>query len=203
MDKIIFLIALLSFLVNGSSDLHAQELNPGDGVRINFLDITDDISGDYYIQPDGKLQLPFVGIINTNNKDFHQIKSEVEVKYDSLYRNPELTVLSLVRINIHGEVGAPGYYFVTEEQTITGILALAGGTTSDANLDNVYIIRGNREIELDYATIIEEGNTVTDFGLKSGDQIYVPRSFWADPARFTWIFSLVAVVITTIALIVR
>jgi len=202
MKKSIFVIALFSFLVNGFADLRSQELNPGDGVRIIFLDIADEISGDYYIQPDGKLQLPFVGIINTNNKDFYQIKTEVVDRYDSLYRNPELTVLALFRVNILGEVREPGYYFVTEEENLTGILALAGGATGDANLENVYIVRGDREIELDIEAIIERGNTAADFGLKSGDQIYVPRSFWADPARFTWIFSLVALVITVIALFV-
>jgi len=203
MKKTIFLLVSFFLLITGSAELSAQQLNPGDGVRVTFLDITDDISGDYYIQPDGRLQLPFVGIFYTNNKDFYQIESEIVESYDSLYRNPELTVLSLFRINIHGEVGSPGYYFVTQEENLTGILALAGGATSDANLDNVYIIRGNREIEFDMATIIKEGNTATDLGLKSGDQIFIPRSFWADPARFTWIFSLVAVVITAIALFVR
>ncbi len=202
MKQIFFLLLLSSILINGITKIYGQ-LKPGDGVRITFLDITDDISGDYYIQPDGMLQLPFVGIINTNNKDFYRIKTEVIERYDSLYRNPELTVLSLFRINIHGEVGKPGYYYVTEEETITGILALAGGATSDSNLDNVYIIRGNREIELDMQTIIQEGNTASDLGLKSGDQIFVPRSFWADPGRFTWIFSMIAVVITAIALFIN
>lgn len=202
MKRTIFLISLLSFLVNDFADLRAQELNPGDGVRIIFLDITDDISGDYYIQPDGKLQLPFVGIVNTNSKDFYQLRTEIVERYDSLYRNPELTVLSLFRINILGEVSAPGYYYVTEEENLTGILALAGGATGDANLDNVYIVRGDREIELDMQAIIKDGNTAANFGLMSGDQIYIPRSFWADPARFTWIFSLVALVITVIALFV-
>jgi len=203
MQKTIFLVTVLSFIVNGFLNLRAQELNPGDGVRIIFLDITDVISGDYYIQPDGRLQLPFAGIFYTNNKDFSQIKTEVVESYDSLYRNPELTLLALFKINILGEVNEPGYYYVTEDEKLTGIFALAGGTTGDANLENVYIVRDNREIELDIETIIEEGNSVTDFGLKSGDHIFVPRSFWADPARFTWIFSLVALIITAIALFVK
>ena len=202
MKKSIFIIGLFFFLVNGFADLRAQELNPGDGVRIIFMDITDEISGDYFIQPDGMLQLPFVGIINTNSKGFYQIKTEIVERYDSLYRNPQLTVLALFRVNILGEVSEPGYYYVTEEENLSGILALAGGPTSDAVLDGIYLIRDDREIELDFETIIEEGFTAGNIGLQSGDQIYVPRSFWADPARFTWIFSLVALVITVIALFV-
>ena len=203
MKRTIFLLVAFFFLVNGSAVLNAQELNPGDGVRIAFLDITDDISGDYYIQPDGRLQLPFVGIINTNNKDFYQIKTEIVERFDSLYRNPELMVLSLFKINILGEVNAPGNYYVTEDEKLADILSLAEGTTGDANLDNIYVVRGDREIELDMEAIFEEGNTVSDIGLKSGDQIFVPRSFWADPARFTWIFSVVALIITSIALFVK
>lgn len=181
----------------------AQELNPGDGIRLIFLDITDPVSGDYYIQPDGKLQMPLIGIITTVDKKFPEIKAEIFGKYNTFYKNPELTILALFRINIHGEVSSPGYYYVTEEQKLTGILALAGGTTGDADLDNVYIIRNDREIELDVETLMIEGDTASDFGLLSGDQIYVPRSFWADPGRFTWIFSAIAVIATVIALVVK
>jgi len=203
MKKTIFLLVSFFLLITGSAELSAQELNPGDGVRITFLDITDDISGDYYIQPDGRLQLPFVGIFYTNNKNFYQIRAEVVERYDSLYRNPELTVFALFKVNILGEVNTPGYYLVTEEENLSGILALAGGPTSDAVLDGIYLIRDDKEIELDFETIIEEGFTVGNIGLKSGDQIFVPRSFWADPARFTWIFSVVALIITSIALFVN
>jgi len=147
MKKTIFLLVSFFLLITGSAELSAQELNPGDGVRITFLDITDDISGDYYIQPDGRLQLPFVGIFYTNNKNFYQIRAEVVERYDSLYRNPELTVFALFKVNILGEVNTPGYYLVTEEENLSGILALAGGPTSDAVLDGIYLIRDDKEIE--------------------------------------------------------
>ena len=196
-----FIIVSLALIPNSISI--AQELNPGDGIRLIFLDITDPVSGDYYIQPDGKLQLPLIGIISTVGKRFPEIKAEVFEKYNTLYKNPELTILSLFRVNIHGEVKAPGYYYVTQEQKLTGILALAGGATGNADLDNVYIIRNDQEVELDVETLMREGDTAIDFGLLSGDQIYVPRSFWADPARFTWIFSAIAVIATVIALVVK
>ncbi len=195
-------LIILCFLTAGIWLARAQQLTPGDGVRLIFLDITDPISGDYFIQPDGKLQLPVVGIISTGGKEFPEIKNEIFTEYNDLYKDPELTVLALFRINIMGEVNEPGYYYVTEEQKLTGILALAGGITGDSNLDNVYIIRNDKEIELDVETIMKEGDTASDFGLRSGDQIYVPRSFWADPGRFTWIFSAVAAIVTVVAIFI-
>jgi protein involved in polysaccharide export with SLBB domain len=202
LKKFIFTgIILISSVFN--LNVQAQKLNPGDGVRITFLDITDPISGDYYIQPDGKLQLPYAGIFDTNNKEFPEIRSEIFVRYDSLYRNPDLTISALYRINIHGEVRNPGFYYVTETERLTGIIALAGGYTNAANLDDMYIFRENEEIELDVKQIIARGNTAADIGLKSGDQIVIPRSFWSDPGRFTWVFSLIGLVVTAIALFLR
>lgn len=197
--KYLLFSSLLIFIFH-ISELSAQQLIPGDGVRLIFLDITDAISGDYYVQPDGKLQLPVIGIISIVNKEFPALRNEIYTKYDSLYRKPELTILSLFRINILGEVFKPGYYYVTENQRLTDILTLAGGVTGSANLDDVSIMRHDQEIQLDVETIMQEGDTAIDFGLRSGDQIYVPRSFWADPARFTWIFTAIATVVTVVAI---
>lgn len=199
--SLILLLGFFILLVFGES--FAQQLNPGDGIRVTFLDISDKISGDYFVQPEGKLQLPYIGIINTTDRDFSIIKSQIISKYDSLYRNPEITVLALYRINIHGEVRNPGYYFVTETETLTGIIALAGGYTNAANLDNLLILRNDKEIELDIESIIEEGNTASDIGLQSGDQIVVPRSFWADPGRLSLVVSIIAALVTAVALFVR
>ncbi len=80
------LILLSTLFIFISLNLYAQELNPGDGVRISFLDIEDVITGDYYIQPNGLLALPQIGIISTSNRDFKEIKSEIESRYDSLYK---------------------------------------------------------------------------------------------------------------------
>ncbi|MGB5847994.1 MAG: polysaccharide biosynthesis/export family protein [Ignavibacteriaceae bacterium] len=195
------LFTTLSVFLNLNS--FAQELNPGDGVRITFLDIKDDISGDYFIQSNGFIQLPFIGIINTTNRDFKDFKAQIEFRYDSLYRQPILTVNALFRINVLGEVRNPGFYFITEMEKFTAILALAGGTTGNADLESIYLIRNNQEINLDVITIIQEGSSATDFGLQTGDQIYVPRTWWADAKGLTIILSAAALLVTIIAIFLR
>ena len=200
-NLLLILFATLSIFVSLNS--YAQELNPGDGVRITFLDIQDVISGDYYIQPNGLIQLPFIGIINTTNRDFKDIKDQIEFRYDSLYRDPVLTVNALFRINVLGEVRNPGFYFITEMEKFTAILALAGGTTGNADLESIFLIRHNQEINLDVRTIIQEGSSATDFGLQSGDQIYVPRTWWADARGLTIILSAAALLVTIIAIFLR
>lgn len=202
-NHIVLAIATFLIMMSLSYCLFAQHLNPGDGVRISFIDISDNISGDYYVEPDGILSLPFVGGISTANRDFNDVKQQIIFKYDSLYKNPRLTVHALFRINVLGEVRNPGYYFVTEVEKFTGILALAGGTTGDADLESVYIIRDYQEIEFDVKSIIEEGGSASDLGLQSGDQIFVPRTWWADAKGITVIISAAALVVTVLALVLR
>lgn len=195
---IIFSVLLIIIIGPNS---YAQELNPGDGIRISFLDIEDVITGDYYIQPNGLINLPLIGIINTYDKDFKEIKLEIESRYDSLYKNPHLSVNALFRINILGEVREPGFYYVSDYEKFTAILAFAGGTTEDANLENIKLIRNSEEIEIDVEDIIRKGSTASDFGLQSGDQVFVPRNWWADNAVWVTIaVSAAALIATTYAI---
>lgn len=181
----------------------AQKLGPGDGVRITFLNITDNISGDYFIQVDGNLQLPFLGLLPTTNLEFPEIKKIITNRYEDLYRDPELTVQPLFRINILGEVRTPGYYYVTDVEKMTGILALAGGVTGSAATDEIYIIRDDVEINLNVSEIVEQGNTAADLGLRSGDRIFIPRSFWADAGQYAIILSGVSVLTTLLVILLR
>jgi len=197
-NELFILFATLFIFISLNS--YAQGLNPGDGVRISFFDIEDVITGDYYIQPNGLINLPQIGIINTSNKDFSEIKSIIEVRYDSLYKVPHLSVNALFRINILGEVEDPGFYYVSDSEKFTAILAFAGGPTETADLGDIVLIRDFESIEIDVETIIQEGSKASDFGLQSGDQVYVPRRWWVDNSGVvTAVISVIAIALTTYA----
>ncbi len=200
MKKSLLIVLLVNLIIPG---ILAQALNPGDGVRITFLNITDQITGDYFIQQDGNLQLPFIGLVKTTNIDFKTIRQNIFDKYSELYKDPALTIQPLIRINILGEVRTPGYYYVTDIEKMTGILALAGGVTGAAATDDIYIIRNDQEIQLKKSEVIEQGNTVADLGLQSGDRIFIPRSFWADAGQYGLILSGLAVLVTLISILLK
>ncbi|MGE5439534.1 MAG: polysaccharide biosynthesis/export family protein [Bacteroidota bacterium] len=198
-------LALLVFclLLSSLLKIQAQSLNPGDGVRLAFFNITDKISGDYFITQDRMLQLPFVGTLQTENITFESLKKEIISKYDSLYRQPEVTVRPLYRINVLGEVKTPGSYYATGVEKISDLLALAGGETSDADLGDMYIVRNDREIKIDAAKIIEEGENKNDISLTSGDRLYVPRKWWVGARNIAMIVSGAGILVTLVALFVR
>ncbi len=201
--KNILIFLTLAISLSMGLESQAQKLSAKDGVRISFLDIKDIITGDYFIEPTGLLQLPFIGIINTTDKDIKEIISEIKFRYDSLYKNPQLTVHALFRINILGEVNSPGFYYVSELEKFTAIIALAGGTTGNADLESIKLLRNFEEIQLDVETIIKEGSSATDFGLQSGDQIFIPRTWWADAKGLTILISAASLVVVIIALIAK
>lgn len=199
MKKIIIFISL--FLLTGIQPGKAQVLNPGDGIRVTFFNISEEISGDYFIQQNETIQLPYLGIISTGKRDFQEIHNEVMLKYDSLYRDPELTVQPLFRINILGEVRTPGYYIVTDVEKLSGIIALAGGETADADLDDVYLVRGGEEIELGSNAIYDADGK--NLEIESGDRIYVPRRWWVGARNTAVIVSGLAVLVTIVSLFVK
>lgn len=200
--KIITKLIVLIFVLS-TFKISAQVLKPGDGIDLTFFNIQEKIKGQYYIQDNGKIQLPYLGLINTVNRDFSDIRNEILNKYSKIYRNPELNIQPLYRVAILGEVGSPGIYYSSGFESLTDILAKAGGETNDADLDAIYIIRDNTKMEINVKDIFENGNSMLDVGIRSGDKIYVPRTWWVTARDASVIVSGVAVLVAIAGLFTK
>ena len=200
MKKHLFMVVFLFFNLLG---LNAQILEPGDGVRITFYNITeDDVSGDFFIQQKGNLQLPYIGMIATQNKEFSLIRSEIEGKLDSLYRGVELIVLPLYRISVLGEVRSPGVYYVTGVEKLMDVIALAGGETSDSDMSEIYVERKDKEFVFDAEELIEQETNIEDFYLQSGDRVFVSRK-WGSSRSTAILISAAGLIVAIAALVVK
>jgi len=200
--KKLFFTSILTILFSFSG-LNAQILKPGDGIRLKMLNITDKISGDYFVQKDSKIQLPYIGFFRTDSVDFTVLKNKIIAAYDSIYTKPELSVQPLYKINVFGEVVKPGIYYATGYETVTDILALAGGETTSSDLDDIYITRNGTKLNIDAEEILEDGKSLNDIGVKAGDKIFVPRSFWSKSNDASIVVSALAVVAAIIGIFVK
>lgn len=194
-------LALSIIVTITSNNNYAQTLQPGDGIKLIIYHISDSVSGDYYIQEDGSISLPFLGKIKAADRNIDSLKSEINLKYNNLYKNPELTIMPIIRINVFGEVRNPGFYYVTGIDKLSDILAKAGGTTTDADLGDINITRKDKKIEINGEKAIQNGSKLDDIGLQSGDQIYVTRK-WFTGTTETLILSSVGVVASIILAII-
>lgn len=194
---------IVLLLVFCSVSLFSQVLSPGDGIRVAFYNIPEKISGDYYIQADGSIQMPFIGNLKGTGRNFIDLKKQIFNMYDSLYKQPELEISPLYRINILGEVRQPGFYYITGFEKLSEVFALAGGESADADVEGTYLIRGDKEIELGENATKAEGSTIGDMGLQSGDRVFVPRRWWVGARNTAVIVSGAAVVVTLIGILVR
>ena len=200
LQGIIPFICLLSLLF--VHDTRAQNLQLGDGVRLTFYNIEDDVSGDYFVMRDGTIQLPYIGLVYTEQKSFPSIQESIIKSYQSIYREPELTVQPLFRINVLGEVKSPGIYFVTGYERLTDLLAMAGGETIEADLDKLYLVRDDERIDINAKRIVKEGQSLQDFGMQSGDQVYVARAGLVSYRNASLLISGIGVVATLAAILI-
>lgn len=178
-----------------------QTLNPGDGIKISFYNIDEQIAGDYFIQDNGRIHLPYIGMVNAQTLEFAEIQSAIIEEYSKIYKNPEITIQPLMRVDIIGEVGKPGVYYLTGFETITDLISLAGGETNYSNIDNVIIVRNDSQLDVDLDAFLGGENNLNDIGLESGDKVYLPRSWWVRAGDVSAIVSGVAAVVAIASLL--
>lgn len=185
--SVIFLLASISLI--------GQQLQPGDGIRITFFNIEDSVRGNYYVQDNGMIHLPYLGLVNTREANFSELRSKIISDYSEIYRNPEINIQPLLRINIFGEVQNPGVYYITGFETLTDLITIAGGETSDSNIEDISIIRNESNLNVDLNSFLNEKNSLSDIGIESGDKIYVPRRWWVGARDASIVVSGVAVLV--------
>ena len=90
-------------------------------------------------------------------------------------REPRVQALTLVRVAVIGAVARPGYYHVAGDALMTDLVMLAGGPSSEGDLARISVRRNAGELLADAAvrTAVASGRTVTDLGLRAGDEIVV------------------------------
>lgn len=155
-----------------SQSVEAQPLQPGDAIRLSFSR-EPVLNGQFSIDETGLIVLPLLGSRPVTDRPAPELKEDLVREYEGQTRNQSVQVVYLRRVRVLGEVRSPGLYHVDPTMTFDDALALAGGASSDGNLENVSLVRDGEEIVegLDVSRSVAAG-------IQSGDQIYVPKTSW-------------------------
>lgn len=130
----------------------------------------------------GELVVPKVGSIKVAGMSLAKARSAVQAKVAQQFSRTtvDLSVVKLreVRVFVLGEVYRPGGYMVPSLSSLVNVLSLAGGPTAAGSYRQIRVMRGGKPVhQVDLYPLRAEGLGNMNFGLQSGDTVFVPLAF--------------------------
>ncbi|MEJ1969740.1 MAG: polysaccharide biosynthesis/export family protein [Rhizomicrobium sp.] len=128
---------------NGGFVDENYHLGTGDKVKVTVYG-EDDLSGEFFVDGSGQVQLPLVGQVKAAGLTVHEFVTEVQRMLSEKYlRDPKVSaqIENYRPFYIIGEVNKPGEYPFESGLNALGAVALAGGYTYRASDSDVYIRR--------------------------------------------------------------
>ena len=158
-------------------------LGPSDVISVNLTD-TDDIDGSYIIDPNGNVDLPFVGKININNLTLTQAKDKFISVLKKYYKNYDLQLtiseFNSSKVYILGAVKRQLTIDLNQKPIKlidAAIQAEYSPNSSDKNFGNKGLLRRDNEVyKIDINNIFQSMDSKDNFYLKKNDVLYVDRN---------------------------
>jgi len=160
---------------------HDYVVQPGDILTISVWK-ENDLQGNVAVRPDGGLNFPLVGVIDTTGKTIEQLQKEITARLTKYVPNPVVTVSvrqsSGYKIYITGKVNKPGEYTATRNIDVMQALSMAGGLSPYASPNNIKILRrvkGDQiSIPFEYSRVEKGEDLKQNIILQGGDVVVVP-----------------------------
>ena len=195
-------IALAAAALLAAAPAAAQDaagtVRPGDVVRLRIWQ-EPDLSGDFTVHENGGVVLPKLGPVDAAGLTDNALRERVVAGFGQYLQHQSIDVVVLRRIQVLGAVRNPGLYPVDGTMSIADVLAVAGGTSTDARPDRVQLVRGGRRLDVRVAG----AQRVADTPIRSGDQLFVPQRGWMDRNTGTVVSVLTASAGLLVALFTR
>ncbi len=155
----------------------SYQLRPGDVVRITVWG-REEYSGQFQVDETGAIRYPVLGEINTRDMTVAALRDTLRAGLEQLFIRPFVTITPNFRIAVLGEVASPGLYTVDPTLSVLDIVALAGGATRVGIMGKIRVLRSGSETRVSFEEESIRGRTLAQIGVRSGDQIVVPRKFF-------------------------
>jgi len=176
---VLLLTVNLFFALNISNYTPAQAQEsattfaPGSAIQIVIWQ-KPELSGNFSIDSQGYVILPLIGKVNVSRFTSESLEGYLQEEYSSFLRNPIIQTLPLIRVSVLGHVRLPGLYRVEPDRPLWDVIELAGGPSERGDIMRMHVSRGGEKINEDLIVAYEDGVSLREIGIKSGDQIVVP-----------------------------
>ena len=168
----------------------------GDAIDLQVIGFEEELNGVYRIDQQGSLEIPYIGRIQAAGLTLPQLTVRLQTIVGRYYINdPHIVVQPLYNVTILGKVRQPGEYEIGGGETLSTLLAMAGGSQDGAKISRSTITRDGVSFQRNLDAALTRGETVNDIGIHSGDVIYIPNQHWYEDWRF-WVASITALSLT-------
>ncbi len=176
----------IGFAAEGDDLVAAKKLdpytvNPGDVLTISVWK-EPDLQADVLVRPDGYFSFPLAGEIEANRKTVDEIRIAVTEKLKRFIPDLVVTVSTVQiggnKVYVIGQVNRPGDFLVNPRVDVMQALALAGGMTPFADVNDIRILRREghvrKAIPFRFRDLERGKNLEQNIILQPGDVVVVP-----------------------------
>jgi polysaccharide export outer membrane protein len=161
--------------------VEAYRLQPGDLLTISVWK-EHDLQGDILVKPDGGVSFPLAGDVSADGKTTQELTEALVAKLKRFIPDPVVTVsvkqIGGNRVYVLGKVNRPGEFMFSKPVDVMQALALAGGATPYAEVNDIRILRREagvlRSLPFRYADVERGKELAQNVLLESGDTVVVP-----------------------------
>ena len=154
-------------------------IGAGDTLNINVWK-EPTLSGTVKVRPDGYITMPLINEVQVAGQTTANLRKTLEDKYKEYTTDPFVTIrveaIASSEVFLVGQVGKPGAFPLSGNETLLQLLTRAGGLGVFADRSNIRVVRrdGSRvtEYTIDYDAIIK-GDLKQDVLLRPGDRVIV------------------------------
>lgn len=168
-------------------DLPAEErakyrLHPGDTIMISVWR-EQELTLETSVRPDGGISFPLAGDIHVAGLSVEEVRQQIAKRLEEFIPDPEVAVIARQLLGnvvyVVGRVALPGEFPIRGRVDVLQALAIAGGTTTFADLDDMRILRRDAEgvqkaLEFDYSDVVRGKRLDQNILLQPGDTVIVP-----------------------------
>jgi len=161
--------------------LETGDIQVGDKIYL-LVERQTELSDTFNVLSGRKIVLPEIGDVPLQGVLRSELEQHLHQHLSKFLVNPTVQARSLVRLELVGTIGRPGFYTLPSDMPLSDVIMEAGGPGQNAGLDRMSILRRNERIweGESLRTAMVEGRTIDQLSLRAGDAINVP------PKRTTW-----------------
>jgi len=157
-------------------------LHPGDVIMISVWR-EQELTLETSVRPDGGISFPLAGDIHVAGLSVEEVRQQIAARLEEFIPDPEVSVVARQLLGnvvfVVGRVARPGEFPIRGRVDVLQALAIAGGTTTFADLDNMRVLRRDAEgvqsaLRFDYSDVVKGKRLDQNILLQPGDTVVVP-----------------------------